>query len=727
MMLLKDTVREKINFKKVASHQMPSDTSEWYDEILKSFYEQVNYIPKEFKVTVRVPNLDENKGYAKGSIVVSYSGKSINYPIIIKDYELSPFDVFVFNEGEKEMYRKSSINSLKQVLQSNVLGEPENINKYNNDYSDVKRPGGINPPEPVNLADYNVLRGYADYEKVAELWKLTAKKEDLEKFASYLIDQPDLARMYYTNTGDTITNTLNLVNEDRVVDDDHDHGELDIRDVVKAKKAATAIDSQLFNVEDMKPVKPPSVAELRLYEYPCMEDFMERGDGIADRAIASRTGKPISGIVVDCVDKYEFKSNNVYRKSYNHSDGDNDTKNKRDQIFVALDGSGYCEAYDYSRSGTSFYSAKTLDGANAMQKALKMVYKNTSSDFTNYDPKQRNSGCDLVFLPNERKDQGRGNYHHQHSGFSIGGMGEGRLLVIYGANGIYESIKFEGDFRRVKVNDTYAYFNSDCAIVPANVATCQLVKEVKDQMYQMAIGKPKEIYLVPELAVIINIGCMNRFDLEDFMRPSKSIQKMYAEKGIKTASLQIQGSGYKIISDALKPLEKIARMKCENLNTKTARTCLQTIGLTKEAADEAMKVAINRSITNGGPVTIYGVRDDYISSEKYDGMRKTAKFKGILKQYADELKVNLVKEASMLDDPKSVDVVLGLNFINEDNVNRYIDNIDGLKKLSSDMAELVVASRMGLSDVDEGAASKILDSTETVISGLENLRLAVRD
>jgi hypothetical protein len=43
------------------------------------------------------------------------------------------------------------------------------------------------------------------------------------------------------------------------------------------------------------------------------------------------------------------------------------------------------------------------------------------------------------------------------------------------------------------------------------------------------------------------------------------------------------------------------------------------------------------------------------------------------------------------------------------------------------MAEMIVASRMGLSDVDEGAASKILDSTETVINGLENLKLAIRD
>jgi hypothetical protein len=730
IMLLQDAVKGKLMFEKVAAHQMPADTSEWYDEILKAFSEEVYYIPKEFQVTVRVPNLDENKGYAKGSVIVSYSGKKVNYPIIVKDYELSPFDVFVYNEGDKEIYRKSSLAALRQVLQSKVLGKPENINRYNNNLTDVKRPGGVIPPEPVNVSDYNVLYDES-YNKLASLWKGTAKKEEVEKVANYLISEPDLASMYHENTGDTVTNTINLVREDRVTTDDREEGELDINGVVKAKQAKTVLDSQMFNVDSMKPAKHGSVAELRLFEYPSMEDFMERGDGADERVAATLTGKPVSGIVVNCKEGYEIGKSDVYKKPYSGDvepdEPEGYNTDSSEQLFIALDGSCYCRAHNYDHSGVAFYQSKQIEGADAVSKALTVLNNNTTNDFSNYDPEQRDSGCDLIFLPNERRDQGNEKGHSYRYPDTARPTGNGKMVVIYMYNDEPHAYEFHGDFRRVKVNDTWAWFNGKCAIVTANVKRCQRVKEIKDQMYQMAIGKPKDVFLIPEHAIVVNTDCIKQVKVCDFMMPSKSIQKSYADNGIKTASLQVGNNGYNIVSDALKPLEKVARMQCKDLNTSSTRTCLQTIGLTKEAADEAMKVAVNNAITNSGPVTIYGVRDDYISTTQYDGLQKTAKVKGMLKEYTDTIKVDLVKEASILEDPKAVDVVLGLNFINEDNVNRYIDNIDGLKKLSSDMAEMIVASRMGLSDVDEGAASKILDSTETVINGLENLKLAIRD
>ena len=246
-------------------------------------------------------------------------------------------------------------------------------------------------------------------------------------------------------------------------------------------------------------------------------------------------------------------------------------------------------------------------------------------------------------------------------------------------------------------------------------------------MYQIAIGKPKKIYLIPEWSIIINLGLVKDLSSGDFMRPSKRIQKAYEEAAINKVALLLDDTGYSITGDPIEPLKKVANITATRMNVKQTKTCLMTMGMSDEDSMHAIKVAAGRLTNKEEALVIYGVRDDYISADKYHGLKKTAKIKGLIGQYTKTLKKDLIKEASIISDPEAVDVVLGLNFINEDNVNTYIENIDGLKKLSSDMAELLIASRMGLSDIDENAVSKILDSTDMVIQGLENLKLAVRD
>ena len=98
MISLRESVIEKPVFEKIADFKLPKDITGWNEAILKNFYEDVNFLPKEIGVNVVVKDTDENKGYAKGSIVVFYNGKQINFPIIVKDFKLSPFDTFVYRK-----------------------------------------------------------------------------------------------------------------------------------------------------------------------------------------------------------------------------------------------------------------------------------------------------------------------------------------------------------------------------------------------------------------------------------------------------------------------------------------------------------------------------------------------------------------------------------------------------------------------------------------------------
>jgi hypothetical protein len=70
--------------------------------------------------------------------------------------------------------------------------------------------------------------------------------------------------------------------------------------------------------------------------------------------------------------------------------------------------------------------------------------------------------------------------------------------------------------------------------------------------------------------------------------------------------------------------------------------------------------------------------------------------------------------------------MLSLNFINEDNLNDYIDQIQILQKVVGKLAAMLVASRMGLSDIDENATRKAIDGLDNVVKGLENIKLSIQ-
>ena len=104
--------------------------------------------------------------------------------------------------------------------------------------------------------------------------------------------------------------------------------------------------------------------------------------------------------------------------------------------------------------------------------------------------------------------------------------------------------------------------------------------------------------------------------------------------------------------------------------------------------------------------------------EKYAEARSSAK---VLLDKLPALRMDLVKEAVPLDDPSAVDKVLSVGFLNPENVSifaSYMPEIEGtVKKLS----ELLMAARLGLSSVDEGALQKAIVHLDKVVAGLKTL------
>jgi hypothetical protein len=82
----------------------------------------------------------------------------------------------------------------------------------------------------------------------------------------------------------------------------------------------------------------------------------------------------------------------------------------------------------------------------------------------------------------------------------------------------------------------------------------------------------------------------------------------------------------------------------------------------------------------------------------------------------------LAKEAAVLDDALTADKILGLGFLNAENISTFVDLLPSLESASSKLAELLVAVRIGLKEVPEVAVERMLVALEDVLRGLRSLQ-----
>lgn len=735
MNLIKDAVFHRPTFEKAAEYELPKDISEWNEEILKNFFSEVSCIPKDAGVEVVINNIDENKGYAKGSVVVFYKTRQINFPIIVKDFQLFPFDVFSAKVGEKDMFLNATERNVKAYLMTNEIGEIKNM--YDYAFSqDLKTPGNVapKPSVPLDQAYHDfVIQDQGTYQmRKLSFWLDKARREDLEKLALQLKAQPDVFSSFVDTTGDLIKQVVDLPQEKKEIIREKEQGKLDLGGVVDAKQSLITIDSDLFDVNSLKPIKAPSVCELRLYEYPSMEDFMESGASAIGRVQASKVGKPIAGIVL-AYKSIDSCCGPVCCEPMSSSSVDKEQKRREvtepvDQIFISADGNFYNDRRDYKRTGVLFYGTDVH--SNIMESMIKNMEEKNVNDFFRFQVANHNSGADKVFNPIKNMNDGvrSDSYHTSNDGYTNVPGSPGRdydsgIFVLYGAGEMWECAEVQGIRRVWSVEGRKVYLGSNIAIVPANVASIQKVNSVKTPLYKMVLGSISNIYLVPESSIVLSRRTMACIKNEDIMEPAKPIKAIYEQQAISKVSVYLGEEGYSFEGQAVSPIYQITGLeKNAQLGTNEAIGVLRCLGANLVKSQEILKTALARE---GESVEVWGVRDDYVNKNVLAPMEKAARVKDIYREIAGSLKRDLIKVASVIEDPEAVDVVLSLNFVNEDNLNEYLNNIQLMKKVCAKLASMLVASRMGLADLDEGAIRKAMDGLTDVVEGLENVKLAL--
>lgn len=141
---------------------------------------------------------------------------------------------------------------------------------------------------------------------------------------------------------------------------------------------------------------------------------------------------------------------------------------------------------------------------------------------------------------------------------------------------------------------------------------------------------------------------------------------------------------------------------------------LALAGLPADLAEAKLAYAERDGLAQAAVIDI-GLFSDVLSSARADSRKLATKIAS--------LKTCLVKEAAALPNALTVDAVLSLGFINPENVRLFVSRLPYLEKALSMLCEMVLASRLGLSVIPEGAASRSARALDGVIAGLRGLAL----
>jgi hypothetical protein len=98
----------------------------------------------------------------------------------------------------------------------------------------------------------------------------------------------------------------------------------------------------------------------------------------------------------------------------------------------------------------------------------------------------------------------------------------------------------------------------------------------------------------------------------------------------------------------------------------------------------------------------------------------------VISQFIKDHVKGLVKEAAVTGNPETLDLVLGLNMINEDNMGAILQNLDLFDNVLNLLSRLWLMSLAGFKEVDEAALNSILSKLTKVKEVLTNVAGSTR-
>jgi hypothetical protein len=159
-------------------------------------------------------------------------------------------------------------------------------------------------------------------------------------------------------------------------------------------------------------------------------------------------------------------------------------------------------------------------------------------------------------------------------------------------------------------------------------------------------------------------------------------------------------------------VDKLAQAEREMVGLDDAMFLLAALGVEQGYGVDKLAHSMNE------PVKVVTKRNIKLASEQDAYAQRRARELHALVPY---FRRDLMKEAASIPDPNTVDTVLSLGFVNPENIMTFVSYLPTIEDSQAKMCDLLLASRVGMSDVPSTALERAIRSTEEVIEGLKVL------
>jgi hypothetical protein len=668
---------------------MPDNPEKW-SEVLTTYLREQFPDAAKLPVVVEYRKRDDQSGTALGALQISSeeASKTLFIPFIIRKFELSPLDVWM--EPKTQIVHPLTKDTFKEVFF--VQGPADGLDARPTDST-----GSYFNDPSLWTTNYPPLQGRYSYASAGfPLLDVTSDsytKEDGESFKQYLRDNPSLvakfqkhgyaevleklAKKSYVNSGDYVASAMNLIPTS----------------AVQLKRNATANDySVLTSVEgifDTGEVVRMNTDDCRKFLSKITgstEDVLSELDQEGEKLLIVR--KPADGVFLyDSSEPgpEEAKEFAMYRV--------------KTQTGLQLDGIVVPNVVDFAgrKKGYKLFLSKSASSFQKSIAGIKMVGVDSKAPIKHcLEPRDIRVGQTGTFM---YIDDGKAIATEP---VTIKAIENHDCLHVVDVNGKRFNVRRGyGDYFTKEEKEAHKPIDAKSS-VPG------LVKEPK-RVYLDAHGMievRKDIFIIPSKMMWIPME-----DLRDVSAtPAEWIMKEAASKmELDPMTVRWTGIDFDITGAGLPKL---------SLDKARTELLLANSGVSMNKIAAAMKKA-----KATGRVKIHGVDRLRSRAEK---VSETGKLIAKISSVVASLKTNMLKEAAEIDDNATVDVLLGLNFLNPDNLAKFVAYKPVFDKVLDYLAELTLASRLGLKDIPEAAAVSGMHKLMEIVDGLGKMQASMK-
>ena len=664
-------------FKQGQYQKLSDNSNEWEEQIYSTL---ATVIPNRLglSTTLHWQKIDDQQGYAIGSVILAGSKQgSIGIPIIIKQWHLAPMDVMML--GDDHSYPLTP-DTLKEVFSGGAIATEtiprqgrDSIMGFGSDQQEATR-----PPLGGGGGRYS----YSSASDLLEEAVATAYEEDIQRFRKSAMDDSVITALakngHYAK-----------------------FSKIAAKKGKKAKKATRK--HSIINVQKK------GVNEYSILGNP---------EGVFDPLMTTLNRKDMCGLVHNIVGPGEAETNAVSRVDKNQSyqiSGPSISVGSAIKDPVGKDLGQHGKIFLYEEGTSDAKPCEKFGLYGVKDSAGVMSYGYVFTNVIDFDKKKL--GIKLFVGKNASAAQSQ-----------IAGIAEpdrevelpdtemepgklGTLVFIENGNALATSPfrivseQWMGGSRIFYVKD---FFGHDATLVMSSMAE-SITKLEKSK----SIGPVKgSAYSVPAKMKFLEMGPTKQLPV------SPADYKKHAALDHDSNPLRILRSNDKFVFKG-PDLRKYANVNnihfdFQNLGRPEAEFILCSFGCPVEKT-----AAVLAKASSFKEMQVHGLRFPKVASEVPVDSR--------IQDLINSLRCDLVKEAAVMEDAEIVDTALSLGFINPDNVNQFTHAIPNMKECLSLLSKMLVASRLGMENIPEEATQSAIQNIIRVIGGLRKLSLMNSD